>query len=239
MTDQARLLLKMELNILAVFYESFDVFGEIVFNTAMSGYQEVLTDPSYSNQCVLMTSSDDRNYGINNDDIESKSVYLNALLCKEYVDQPSNWQSVQTLKSYLEDHGKIGVEGLDTRSITLHIRSQGAQRVLITSDCDSSKQTLLKKIESFPKMAGLNLANLVSVGSSYTWNQSKDASKFKLAVLDCGVKYNILRHFEKRGCECHVIPIDQADQILSDHQFDGLFISNGPGILSQLKRQLN
>ena len=87
-------------------------------------------------------------------------------------------------------------------------------------------------------MAGLNLANLVSVGSSYTWNQSKDASKFKLAVLDCGVKYNILRHFEKRGCECHVIPIDQADQILSDHQFDGLFISNGPGDLSQLKKAI-
>ena len=131
MTDQARLLFEDGTEYFGRFFtESFDVFGEIVFNTAMSGYQEVLTDPSYSNQCVLMTYPMIGNYGIN-DDIESKSVYLNALLCKEYVDQPSNWQCFQTLKSYLEDHEKIGVEGLDTRSITLHIRSQGAQRVLI------------------------------------------------------------------------------------------------------------
>ena len=108
MTDQARLLFEDGTEYIGRFFtEPKEVFGEIVFNTAMSGYQEVLTDPSYSNQCVLMTYPMIGNYGINNDDMESKSVYLNALLCKEYVDFPSNWQSVQTLKSYLNEHGKV------------------------------------------------------------------------------------------------------------------------------------
>ena len=196
----------------------------------MSGYQEVITDPSYSNQCVLMTYPMIGNYGINKQDVESKQLYLNALLCKEYVDTPSNYASDQSLKSYLESHGKVGIERLDTRAITLHIRDHGSQRVVITPDFEASKESLLDQIRAFPKMAGLNLAADVSTKQMYTWNESNsNDSKFRLAVLDCGVKYNILRHFESRGCECVVLPIDHAKEALATQQFHGLFISNGPG----------
>lgn len=207
-----------------------DVFGEIVFNTAMSGYQEVLTDPSYSNQCVVMTYPMIGNYGINEQDNESKAVFLNALLCKEYVDIPSNWQSVKSVKTYLEEFNKVGVERLDTRAITLHIRNHGAQRVLITSDLDTSSEILIKKILEIPKMAGLNLAQEVTAPTSYSW--TSDASltpRFKVAVLDCGVKYNILRHLESRGCECVVMPLEKAEEMMASDTYHGLFISNGPG----------
>jgi carbamoyl-phosphate synthase small subunit len=206
-----------------------NIFGEIVFNTAMSGYQEVLTDPSYSNQCVVMTYPMIGNYGINTTDNESNAIYLNALLCKEYVDTPSNWQSVQSLGDYLESQQKVGVERLDTRAITLHVRDNGSQRVLITEDVETPVGELVKKIKTFPKMAGLNLAKEVTTSDSYNWNQTDSNYKFKLAVLDCGVKHNILRHFEKRGCDCTVLPIENAQSIIESNDFDGLFISNGPG----------
>ena len=168
--------------------------------------------------------------GLTSKMLSLSKLYLNALLCKEYVDTPSNWQSDQSLKSYLESHGKVGVERLDTRAITLHIRDHGSQRVIITPDLEASKESLLEQIFAFPKMAGLNLAADVSTDQLYTWNESNsNDSKFRLAVLDCGVKYNILRHFESRGCECVVLPIDQAKEALATQQFHGLFISNGPG----------
>ncbi|RAP25038.1 carbamoyl phosphate synthase small subunit [Candidatus Marinamargulisbacteria bacterium SCGC AG-343-K17] len=228
---QARLLLEDGTEFFGRYFtEVSDVFGEVVFNTAMSGYQEVVTDPSYSNQCVVMTYPMIGNYGINDDDVESKKIYLNALLCKEYVDHPSNWQSVKSLKTYLEEHGKVGVDRLDTRALTLHVRDHGAQRMMITSDVDSSVDELLKKIQAVPKMAGLNLAQQVTTESSYSWNdQRANDKKFKLAVLDCGVKYNILRHLDERGCDCVVMPIDQAKDMLENDTYHGLFISNGPG----------
>ena len=212
------------------FTQPTTVFGEIVFNTAMSGYQEVLTDPSYSNQCVVLTYPMVGNYGINTQDVESNAIYLNALLCKEYVDAPSNWQSVQTLKAYLNDANKVGVQGLDTRSITLHIRDHGSQRVMITPDTTTPIDQLLEQVTAQPKMAGLNLAKTVTASESYVWepSQLKDP-KFKIAVLDCGVKYNILRHFQSRGCECHVLPLSTAQAQLDANEYHALFVSNGPG----------
>ena len=230
MTLDARLLFEDGTEFFGKFFtKPTTVFGEIVFNTAMSGYQEVLTDPSYSNQCVVMTYPMIGNYGINDVDVESKSIFLNALLCKEYVDHPSNWQSVKSLKNYLEDHHKVGVERLDTRAITLHVRDHGAQRVMITSDVSSPKDDLVRQILEQPTMAGLNLAKDVTTSESYSWDTSNTDKPFKLAVLDCGVKYNILRHLEKRGCECVVLPIESAKAALDEHHFHGLFISNGPG----------
>ncbi len=230
MTLQARLLFEDGTQFMGRYFTTpKDVYGEIVFNTAMSGYQEVLTDPSYSNQCVVMTYPMIGNYGINLEDNESNSIYLNAIICKEYVDFPSNWQSVKTLKSYLDDHQKVGVERFDTRAITLHVRNHGAQRVVITSDLNLSKDELFKKLKQFPKMSGLNLAETVTTNQSYLWDQKPSKKKFKLAVLDCGVKFNILRHFEQRGCECVVLPIEDAESIIQNDDFHGLFISNGPG----------
>ena len=212
------------------FTEAADVVGEVVFNTAMSGYQEVLTDPSYSSQCVVMTYPMIGNYGINDSDVESSSIYLSALICKEYVDHPSNWQSVKTVKTYLEDHQRVGIERVDTRSLTLHVRDHGAQRLLITSDLDTPAEQLIGKIKSFPSMVGKNLANVVSTDSLYDWPVSKTVEpKFRIAVLDCGVKYNILRHLANRGCQCDVLPIDSAQAAMESNTYHGLFISNGPG----------
>ncbi|MGA0241571.1 MAG: glutamine-hydrolyzing carbamoyl-phosphate synthase small subunit [Candidatus Marinamargulisbacteria bacterium] len=231
MTLPARLIFEDGTEFLGRYFtDPHEAYGEIVFNTAMSGYQEVITDPSYAHQCVVMTYPMIGNYGINLTDHESDGLYLNALLCKEYVDHPSNWQSVQSLKSYLNDHRKVGVDQLDTRAITLHIRSHGSQRVCITSDIVSPKESLMPGLLSKSPMAGLNLAQTVTAAEPYQWNaKNMDSKPFKLAVLDCGVKFNILRHLESRGCECVVLPIDQAKDAMSSNDFHGLFISNGPG----------
>ena len=135
---------------------------------------------------------------------------------------------VKSLKEYLQDHHKVGVERLDTRAITLHVRDHGAQRMIITSDMTATKETV-QKINDHPKMAGLNLAQTVTTESKYSWNKEEVVEKkFKLAVLDCGVKYNILRHLDERGCECVVMPINQAKEMLENDTYP-LFISNGPG----------
>ena len=228
MTFQARLLLEDGTEFSGRYFTTpKDVYGEVVFNTAMSGYQEVLTDPSYAHQCVVMTYPMIGNYGINDQDVESKQVFLQALLCKEYVDFYSNWQSVKSLKTYLEEHNRVGVDRLDTRALTLHIRTHGAQRMIITSDLNASRDDLLKKIATHPKMSGLNLAARVTSEAPYSWGG--EPKKFKLAVLDCGVKFNILRHFSNRGCDCVVMPLNRAKEMLDSGEYHGLFISNGPG----------
>ena len=231
MTLQARLLLEDGTEFSGRYFTSpKDVYGEVVFNTAMSGYQEVLTDPSYTDQCVVMTYPMIGNYGINEHDLESKAVHLNALLCKEYVNHPSNWQSTKTLKQFLEEFEKVGVERLDTRALTLHVRDHGAQRLLITPNVTATKSDLLKQLKQIPQMSGLNLAQKVTTPTTYSWeNQSGQSPKFKIAVLDCGVKYNILRHLQDRGCDCDVMPIDGASDLIATGNYQGLFISNGPG----------
>ena len=231
MTTKARLILEDGSEFFGEYFtEPKEVFGEVVFNTAMSGYQEVITDPSYKNQCVIMTYPMIGNYGINEVDNESKKVFLSAVLCKEYVDLPSNWQSVKTLKQYLEEFNAVGVERLDTRTMTLHVRDCGAQRMIITPDLDSTVNQLIDKVKELPEMVGSNLAKVVTTDSSYSWKSNDGVdSKLKIAVLDCGVKYNILRHFESRGCQCEVLSLDEAAVALESSHFDGLFISNGPG----------
>ncbi len=203
--------------------------GEIVFNTAMTGYQEVLTDPSYSQQCVIMTYPLIGSYGITPDDNESDAIGLQAILCKEYVDHPSNWQSIMSVKTYLDNHDRVGVEWLDTRAMTLHVRQHGAQRVMITSDCDTPVATLLPQVRAIAPMTGQNVARKVTTPTVYTWQEAPSSRRFTVAVLDCGVKFTILRHLQKRGCDCLVLPLDTAQDILRGRAVDGLFISNGPG----------
>lgn len=231
MTSVARLIFEDGTEFIGSFFTTkTECMSEIVFNTAMSGYQEVLTDPSYTNQSVLMTYPMIGNYGINPNDMESDKSHLSALLCKEYVSLPSNWESVQPLHMYLNEHEIVGVEGLDTRSIALHIRRHGAQRVCITTNVSASIDQIQQQIHAFPLMKGSNLASVVSTPNTYTWQSpNTPPPSRRLAVLDCGVKHNILRHFHQRGCECVVLPLDRAQDALSAESFDGLFISNGPG----------
>lgn len=209
-----------------VFADGPDRFGEAVFNTAMSGYQEVITDPSYKGQLVVMTYPLIGSYGITDVDAESRALFLDALLVKEYIPFASNWRSQKTLKKYLEDAHVIGVENLDTRAITRHIRDKGAQRCLITTS-DAPIDTLVSRIKDSPTMAGQNLADSVSCKTAYTFPSSSE--KYKVAVIDTGVKTNILRLLAAAGCTCTVYPSTvQANEILSKN-YDGLFLANGPG----------
>ncbi len=210
-----------------IFSSSGDRFGEVVFNTAMTGYQEVLTDPSYCGQMVVMTYPLIGNYGIQESDWESRDVFLNAFLVKEYCDFPSHYKSQKTLKAFLEEHNILGVEGLDTRAITRHIRNNGAQRALITTRTDDLN-VLLSEIRKSPKMEGQNLANKVSTDQPYIWQVIPNPT-FRVAVIDCGVKFNILRILTSLGCECHVFPNTITSTQIKAGNFQGLFISNGPG----------
>jgi len=210
-----------------VFAGSQDRQGEVVFNTAMCGYQEVLTDPSYANQMVVMTYPMIGNYGITEDDMESRAVFLSAFLVREYCHVPSNFRATQSLKDFLEQHGILGVEGLDTRAITRFVREKGAQRAYLCTD-KTPIETLVEKVKKVPKMTGQNLAEQVSIDAPYNWSKP-NVPKFKVAVLDYGVKYNILRSLSDEGCECRVFSWDvTADQLLNAG-YDGVFLSNGPG----------
>lgn len=202
-------------------------FGEVVFNTAMSGYQEILTDPSYCGQMVVMTYPLIGNYGINCEDIESRGLFLSALLVREYCDAPSNWRSTKSLRSYLNDHNILGVEDLDTRAITRFIRESGAQRAIITTK-NEPMSALLKKVNASQSMQGLNLVRQVTSHSPYQW-AAPAKKQFRVAVIDCGVKYQILRQLRQLGCQCYVFPADVAIAKIKTAQCDGIFISNGPG----------
>ncbi len=210
-----------------VFAEGPDRFGEAVFNTAMTGYQEVLTDPSYKGQLVLMTYPLIGSYGTTPEDSESRGLFLEALLVKEYIPFVSNFRSTASLKQYLEEAGVIGVEDLDTRAITRHIRDKGAQRCLITTS-EASLESLVESIKNSPSMAGQNLADLVSCKAAYTFPAQGEAL-YKVAVIDTGIKTNILRLLASHGCECRVYPSTVSAETLLSGGYDGLFIANGPG----------
>ncbi|MEK7298814.1 MAG: glutamine-hydrolyzing carbamoyl-phosphate synthase small subunit [Candidatus Margulisiibacteriota bacterium] len=202
-------------------------FGEVVFNTAMAGYQEVVSDPSYAGQMVVMTYPIIGSYGINDEDPESRGLFLSALLVREYIDFPSNWRSTESLKPYLDRHNIIGVEELDTRAITRYIRTRGSQRAALTTSHDAVAD-VVARLQKAPHMAGQNLVDRVSMDQKYEWS-SPAHPRFHIAVIDCGVKYNIMRVFSDLGCACTVFPSSvRADEILKG-RFDGVFISNGPG----------
>ena len=221
------------------FAGSGEALGEVVFNTGMTGYQEVITDPSYKGQIVAMTYPLVGNYGINPADMESAGVHLEGFVVKEYQGRPSNWRSRQTLKSFLEDHGRIGIEGIDTRALTRRIRLTGAMRGIISTETTDTA-LLLERVRAYPGLVGQDLVKAVSCKKPYRWKDGapreirttdKKAPRktLRAVVLDCGVKYNILRHLEERGCEVIVLPATAtADAILS-HEADGLLLSNGPG----------
>ena len=214
--------------------------GEVVFNTAMSGYQEVLTDPSYKGQMVTMTYTQIGNTGINPEDMESRGLFLSGFIVKEYQDCYSNWRATMSLDAYLKENGVVGIHGLDTRALTRHLRDKGAQNGVI-STVDFDHQSLVAKARAIPSMAGLDLASGVSCDKPYHWTEGlwdlesgypqvdPTTLKYKVVAYDFGIKYNILRCLVDAGCDVTVVPAEfPAEDALAMNP-DGIFLSNGPG----------
>jgi carbamoyl-phosphate synthase small subunit len=216
------------------FGASGEAFGEGVFNTAMSGYQEVLTDPSYAGQVVVMTSPHQGNYGANPDDPESGSIRVAGFAVREASRRASNWRSRTTLAAELEAGDVVGIEGIDTRRITVRLRSHGAMRCAISTE-DLDPGSLVERVRTAPGMAGADLARTVSTARPYEAidvvgpPSTALGPVFRVAAYDFGLKRNILRLMVAGGCEVTVFPAQTPpSRVLSDG-FDGAFLSNGPG----------
>src|ERR1700674_2356154 len=218
-----------------------EAVGEVVFNTAMTGYQEVLTDPSYKGQMVCMTYPEIGNVGVNGDDEESARVYAEGFIVREYVGQPSNWRSEMALGEYLERAGVVGIEGIDTRALVRHIRTAGAQQAVISS-VNLTAEELVARAMAAPGLVGRDLVKEVTTASAYEWEVAdwaladgyRQPSKEELrdaplvVAIDYGIKRNILRRLVATGFRVTVMPASApAAQILALEP-DGIFLSNGP-----------
>lgn len=214
-----------------------EVLGEVVFNTGMTGYQEVITDPSYRDQIVVMTYPLVGNYGINPEDMESAGIHLEGLVVRECQDFYSNWRADRSLGSFLDEQGKLGVEGIDTRALTRRIRLQGAMRGIISTET-GKREELLERVSAYPGLVGRDLVRLVSCRESYRWEGGQalnlnslplKGERLRVIVLDCGVKYNILRHLERLDLEVIVVPAAYTGEQIMAHNPDGILLPNGPG----------
>ncbi len=204
-----------------------ETIGEAVFNTAMSGYQEVLTDPSYTGQIVVMTYPLIGNYGVNDQDKESDKIHVKGFVVKEFCRRHSNWRATGGLIDYLNDHKILAIEGVDTRALTRHLRISGAMKAIISTE-DFDPQSLQKKLAAAPSMEGADLVKTVSTAKKYVW-KAKGLRRYKIAAIDCGIKWNILRILADLGCEVHVFPATATLKDILAVRPDGLFLSNGPG----------
>jgi carbamoyl-phosphate synthase small subunit len=219
--------------------------GEVVFNTSLTGYQEILTDPSYCQQIVTLTYPHIGNYGVNVEDIEADKVHAAGLIIKDLPLVASNFRSHQTLSAYLSDSGTVAIANIDTRQLTRILRTKGAQNGAILALVPGQQVTQVLKDQAIaaalgaPNMAGLDLAQQVSVTAPYTWSQTEWAlgkgygeqttPKFHVVAYDFGVKKNILRMLAERGCKVTVVPAKTSAAEVLKHQPDGIFLSNGPG----------
>lgn len=202
-------------------------FGEVVFNTSMTGYQEVLTDPSYTGQIVTMTYPLIGNYGANNEDQESDRPRVAGFVLHEAPPMYSNWRATESLESYLQRTGVVSITGVDQRAITRHIRSAGAMRGAI-APASVDRDALLNEIRNQPAMTGLDLACGASTSERYVI-PAVGEQKFRVLAFDFGVKSHSLQLLAERGCEVTVLPADTPPEVLVAEKADGLFISNGPG----------
>ena len=207
------------------FAGSGEAYGEVVFNTSMAGYQEIITDPSYKGQIVAFTYPLIGNYGANDSDAESARPQVEAVIVREYSRFASNWRATRTLLDYLEANGVLGIEDVDTRALTRHVREAGAMRgVVSTTDLD--RESLLRKVRSYPGLVGQDMVSRVTCSREYTWNTS---GRYRVVALDFGIKRSILRMLESAGCQVTVVPAyTSAENILAKDP-DGIFLSNGPG----------
>ncbi len=202
------------------------IFGELCFNTGMTGYQEIFTDPSYTGQLLITTHVHIGNYGINYSEQESGKVCISGLICKNFEEKHSRQQADNSIHDFLKIHQIVGIANVDTRAIVRHIRKHGAMNAVISTEFDDIK-SLLKSIKDQPLMEGLELASVVSAEEPY-FVGSPDA-KFKIAVMDFGVKRNILQNFIDRDCYCQIFPARTSFESIQKWNPDGYFLSNGPG----------
>ena len=208
---------------------SGESFGEIVFNTSITGYQEILTDPSYCGQIIAMTHPHIGNYGINPEDMESSKAWAAGFVVREASSIVSNWRAKESLCDFLKRQNVVAIEGVDTRALTIHIRQAGAMRSVISTECLDPKE-LIKKAKNSPGLNGIDLVKEVTCAKKFLYkNEIPNDKKFKVAVIDCGTKTNILEELFQRGCEVNVFPAKtSADEILSVNP-DGVMLTNGPG----------
>jgi carbamoyl-phosphate synthase small subunit len=228
------------------FTGSGETWGEVVFNTSMTGYQEVLTDPSYSGQIVTMTYPLVGNYGVNPEDVESNRIQVAGFIVKEYHDFPSNYRSNSSLADYLKEEKVLGIEELDTRALTRHIRKAGAMRAFISTE-DLNPSLCVQRAKEIPNMVGQDLVRRVTTQVPYRWIDGKPVfwetndisldktiwehkgKKPSVVAFDYGIKYNILRCLEFTGFEIVVVPATTKAEAVRDMEPDGIFLSNGPG----------
>lgn len=230
-----------------------ETIGEIVFNTSMTGYQEILTDPSYKGQIVVMTYTQIGNYGVNLQDIESESPKVEGFVVKECFDFHSNWRSEMSLIKYLQANNIVGIEGIDTRALTKHLRDNGVQ-IGIISAVDPNPQSLLEKVKHYPEISSIDLVKEVTAKKPFDWKQHTwkwqdkkifkkyeglkiasflqrfiSPSKKKIIVYDFGIKFNILRHLAETDCDIMVVPAQTPAEEVLERGADGIVLSNGPG----------
>jgi carbamoyl-phosphate synthase small subunit len=212
--------------------------GEVVFNTGMTGYQEVMTDPSYLGQIVIFTYPELGNTGVNPDDEESSRPQIKGAIARNVTYRPSNWRSTQSLPDYLQEHNVPGIYGIDTRALTRKIRSLGAVNGGISTDILDGDR-LLSLVREAPSMAGLNLVKEVTTKEVYEWSEetnrdwefstAKLDKTFTVVAIDFGVKRNILRRLASYGCRVIVVPATTTLEQILEYNPDGIFLSNGPG----------
>jgi len=227
--------------------------GEVVFNTSMTGYQEVLTDPSYKGQIVTMTYPLIGNYGMNEEDLESTHPRVEGFVVKENCPFPSNWRSQGSLSDYLDRFGIVGIEGVDTRALTKHLRTAGAMRGIISTE-DLTPSSLIDKARTSPPMVGSDWVKAVTCEASYEWGRGKEGKKkvrgtglglwewgrgqailstaekkYRVVAMDFGVKHNIIRHLVSRGSQVLIVPANTRAEEILNLDPHGIFLSNGPG----------
>jgi carbamoyl-phosphate synthase small subunit len=219
-----------------------ETVGELVFNTSMTGYQEILTDPSYRGQTVLLTQPHVGNYGVSSEDEESARLWLSGLVVRECCERASNFRSAVELSDYLAQHGVPGIEGVDTRMLTRLVRDRGEQRVLITRDMASTDAQLVERVRKAPKVADVDHVLKVTTPSVYTWDRGYESpfsakapatagagKRHRVVAYDFGAKRNILRSLVACGLDVTVVPAQTPAEAVLEQKPDGVFLSNGPG----------
>ena len=215
--------------------------GEVCFNTSMTGYQEILTDPSYAGQIVTMTYPLIGNYGVNEADLESRGVFVRGFVVRELANVASNHRSTRKLEDWLAEHGVTGITGIDTRALTRTLRTRGALNGVISTEALSDVE-LVERAKAAPGLVDVNLVTDVSIREPLTWSHDlgdwaplqgdaagHEGRALRVVALDCGIKLNILRHLVDAGCEVTVLPFDASPAQVLAYQPDGVFVSNGPG----------